>query len=612
MDRLDQLSADTVHLLAGGHINRIFGPPGTGKTTTLAKSVCATALEHGRDTIAITSFTNTSANAIADKAYEVANGNQAALVPRKQISTLHSFGYRAIRDDGMVVALDPPVLADWNAQAPHEWQLTSDSRKSSPDMAADAGMLGGDGDGEQAANGDQMLAALDMARATLTPERDWPPALRAFSDRWTAWKDASGAVDFGDMIHGALERALDGEAAPGRPEVFIVDEAQDLTPAEIALALAWMRHGSVRTGVFAGDDDQAINEWRGGSAEPLLDIGLDADGDTRADMLVEDRVLEQSYRIPSSVHAVAERLIRRVTHRREKNYHPRDEVGRIHTSGLALNDPRLVDTVARDVADGKSVMILASCGYQLKPVLTRLRSEGIPFHNSYRPLETNWNPLRPPARGMSVAQRLSRYLVLDESHPDNRFWTGDDVRAWMEMVSTRSALLAPGANAAIDLLPAGEVPYEMLNPLWFNSAREKDAEKAAAAQAGFERAVEPDLEWLLGVVTKTYGTKLAYPAGVARRFGPAALEAEPLVTVGTTHSVKGGGADCVYISPDLSTAAAAQWHRGSPDRDQIIRQFYVAMTRAQQRCVLLQSTGRNTMTRRYLVPQDLEVRGVAA
>lgn len=624
MTRLDHLSADLVHTLAGGHVRRIFGPPGTGKTTTLAKGVCATALARGKDSMVITSFTNTAAYAIADKAAEMAQGNASARVPRHTISTLHSFGYRAIRTDGVEVALEPRVLADWNAQAPLEWRITSDARKSSPDMAVETGMLGGSGDEDVQIthNGDRMLGALDMMRATLTPTADWPPALRTFADRWEAWKGASGAVDFGDMIHLALERALDGEAAPGNPEVFIVDEAQDLTPAEMALAMVW--GATAGETVLAGDDDQAINEWRGGSARSLLSVGFDAQGDPRTDMTLDDRVLEQSYRIPSSVHAVAERWIARVQTRHPKVYNPRDEVGEIHLSARVLADPRLIDMVAADVEAGRSVMLLASCGYQLFPVINKLRSEGIPFHNPFRPAEVRWNPLRPAARGLSTAGRLYRYLVLGDlppqvlqgqdgtavEFPRTRFWTGEDIRAWMGMVSSRAAKLRRGSVEAIGLLPSDEVPYELLAPLW--DVANRDPEKAEAARTSLERALEPDMDWLLGVVTKGYEEKLKYPAGVVRRYGAVALDTEPLVAVGTIHSMKGGGADVVYVSPDLSTAAAVQWHEGGAGRDQIIRQFYVAMTRAKRKCVVLNTSGGHAVPRRMLVPVDLEVRDAVA
>lgn len=619
MDALDQLSADTVHLIAHGEIDLILGPPGTGKTTTLSRAVCATALARGADSMRITSFTTTAAHAIADAAHQQARGDANAIVPGAFISTLHSFGFKAIRADGMEVALDPKVLDDWNSTAPSEWRITPDARRSSPDMAADTGMMTGEGDIETAATGDKLLAALDVMRATLTPEVDWPPTLRGFSERWEDWKNANSAVDFGDMIQLPLARALDGEAMPGHPEVLVVDEAQDLTPAEIALALAWARAGKAKA-VFAGDDDQAINEWRGGNVDPLLRLGLDADGNRRDDMVLNERVLEQSYRIPASVHAAALRWIERVSSRRAKDYHPREETGQIYTSGLTLSDVRLVDAIAADVHAGKSVMVLASCGYMLLPLINKLRAEGIPFHNQFRPAEARWNPLRPAARGLGTPERLYRYLLLnpdlapregiDEygapyTEERHRLWTGDDVRAWWPMLSARAAGMATGVKNMVETMPAGTVPYELIAAM-FKPQPGIDDE---ATNLG--RCVTPDLEWFLANTVKSYETKLAYPATVARKFGPAALDETPLVTVGTIHSVKGGGADVVYLSPDLSTAAATTWHKGGPDRDQTIRQFYVALTRAVEKVVVLQNNTRYGVTRRLLVPADLEVRDAA-
>ena len=71
-----------------------------------------------------------------------------------------------------------------------------------------------------------------------------------------------------------------------------------------------------------------------------------------------------------------------------------------------------------------------------------------------------------------------------------------------------------------------------------------------------------------------------FPAEVAAKRGPRALLEAPQVMVGTIHSVKGGQADVVYLFPDLSQAADAQYGRGGVDRDSVVRLFYVGATRA--------------------------------
>ncbi|MGH3986329.1 MAG: 3'-5' exonuclease, partial [Pseudonocardiaceae bacterium] len=108
----------------------------------------------------------------------------------------------------------------------------------------------------------------------------------------------------------------------------------------------------------------------------------------------------------------------------------------------------------------------------------------------------------------------------------------------------------------------------------------------------YERAASPELDWLLGAALAKYRAKLTYPAAVARRCGPAALVDEPPVTIGTIHSAKGAEADLVYLSPSLSGAAYQQWSLGDEGRDEIVRQFYVGLTRARESCIVLGSRER--------------------
>lgn len=45
--------------------------------------------------------------------------------------------------------------------------------------------------------------------------------------------------------------------------------------------------------------------------------------------------------------------------------------------------------------------------------------------------------------------------------------------------------------------------------------------------------------------------------------------------------------NCTYIFPDLSAAGARQWNSGpGPLRDEVVRLFYVAMTRARERAFI--------------------------
>lgn len=528
--------------------------------------------EHGADAVAVTSFTVTAARSIAQMDLSL---------PDHAVGTLHSLAYRAIGHPD--VALDKKVIADWNKRVGFEWRITPDSRRGAPD--ADQG--GRD-------SGDALLAAYDMLRSQLTPPEAMPADVRRFAAAWDGWKrEAGGCVDYTDMISMALQQALEGQKAPGAPKVLISDEAQDMTPLETALLLAWRAPHTI----FALDDDQAINEWRGGDAGPIL---LMEDSD---DCAITDTPLEQSWRIPAAVHMIAQTWIEQCSFRRDKEYRPRDYDGRAYAVRYPIEHQATAEAIANDVHAGRSVMAIASCEYMLRVLISNLRRLGVPYANRYRPAEGRWNPLY-SATGMTTAERLYRYLVLDERAlgADSRLWTGDDVRAWLELVGVKEARLAKGAKAKAKNFPAGELDVAQVIGMF-------------ADEDAFGDATEPSLNWLLNaakgikgmVGTATEPGKLDYPARIATQFGPAALVDEPLCTVGTIHSVKGAEADVVYLSPSLSPAGHSEWMRNRRGRDATRRLMYVGLTRAKQTCVVLSSTEAHVRPSE-LCPPEMSVR----
>jgi DNA helicase-2/ATP-dependent DNA helicase PcrA len=562
-----------------GDVLRVWGPPGTGKTTYLAKRVRSTVAQHGPDSLLLASFSTTAANEIGSRfAADGAGARPAA----SMIGTLHSHAYRALGQPP--VALDPRVLADWNSTVAPELRITPDNRRTGGG-SGDSGSLGVAP--ELARTGDELIGALDRLRAGRLDPQDWPVNVREFAQRWEDWKrEVGGAVDYTDMITNALEMAHEGVPAPGRPSYLIVDEAQDMTPLEVGLALAWGRLASRL--VLGMDDDQAINRWRGGDPEPLLT--LHGDG-------VSDEVLDRSYRVPEAVRAVAETWVRRLSHRREKLYYSRlDDAGRVvpgvaHHVPESLHSTKLIDKVLTETDAGRTVMIIASCNYMLERLIENLRERGVPFHNPYRPGEQRWNPLGAPTRegAMSTSERIRRFLALTE-----RDWTGADMQAWIELVKLTDAGMVRGAKTAIAHFPPNDpVPYEQVAALF------ADSDSLALA-------TEPDPAFLERALLKAKIDVARYPLQLARNHGAAALDQKPQVVIGTIHSVKGAAADVVYVSPDISAAAAKNMSTRA-GADEAIRLFYVAMTRAYEELRLLTPvTGRHMVTTE-LIPPHLEV-----
>lgn len=559
---------------------QVYGPPGTGKTEYLSQTAKKLVEEVGSDGLAIVSFSNTAAREIASRGIGI---------PKRSVGTLHSMAYRSVGTD-LKVALDPKIIKDWNSQVKSEWKVTADSRRSANNETGDTQRFGG------AKSGDELIAALDKARAQMEPPEDYPPALAAFAKAWEGWKKSSGALDYTDMIAGALERARDGESAPGSPDILIVDEAQDNTLLETELVLAWGKQA--RQAIIALDDDQAIMQWRGGDPARLIHLG-EADGYD-----VDRRILGQSWRIPGAVHRIAERWVRRISERQEKEYRPRVDSdgspveGTAYKVDLNYSSPELVGRIEKDLAEGHSVMVITTCAYMLSPLMEHLRREGIPYGNRFRPTDRAWNPLGavdPDAVGMSTAERIYRYMILDEEVPGSRQWTAEDIQAWLPLIKADGAGLRRGAKAAAGRLPEGTVPWESVAGLFVSEQQ-------------LDRAVLPDLEWLAGHVLPSKVGSTSYPIQVARRRGAEALAGPPQVTIGTIHSVKGGAADIVYVAPDVS--AAGMSHAQTPGgRDELIRLFYVAMTRARMGLRVLSPHSGNAIRPSDLIHGDMEVTG---
>lgn len=577
-----------------GQVTRVYGPPGTGKTTYLSRYAREVVARNSPESIMISSFSRTAAEEIASR-FEGAAAHLRP--PARAIGTLHSHALRSIQRPA--VALDPEVISDWNSRMGGEWVITPDSRST-------GGSEGGKfcADPTLAVTGDELLGCLDRLRATLTPEEDWPENVRKFAKAFTSWKREAEAVDYTDMIEIARDHARDGEGPPGSPSFMIVDEAQDNTPLEHQLVQLWGTH--VERLVLGLDDDQAINRWRGGDARPLLDL-------TGPDVL--DHLLDKSYRVPESVRVVAEHWVRRLSFRHDKHYRPRTEtetrtaedgstyehdtgrvvLGKTFLAPETIKDLTLVDRAIEEVDRGRTVMIIASCNYMLETLIKNLRERGVPFHNPFRPAETRWNPLGVITDGMSTAERVFRYMLPAEEMGDyGRLWTGKDVQAWLELVKLKeSGMVGNAKKRAMMFDPDAEVSEMDIYAL-FKDAAQRD------------RAVEPELNWLAENLLANRKDPARYPIQVARTYGAAALAEKPRIVVGTVHSVKGAAADVVYVSPDISAAAA----RGlglQDGRDDIIRTFYVAMTRARQELRILAPTSHQHVSRKRLLPPELEV-----
>lgn len=210
---------------------RLFGPPGTGKTTTLTKHINLLAHNHGPDSMMVASFTKTAAVELGGKDLDI---------NPEMLGTLHSLCYRALGRP----TIAEKKLKDWNTAYPH-YALTVGGGVDINDPYA------GEGGGETN-TADDLLNRMNHYRARMIPEVGWSESVRAFAQCWNDWKYTNDYLDFTDLIEKAMLRV---DRAPGDPRFGIYDEVQDFTPLQLALIRKWAQHMDYI--LLGGDDDQA-------------------------------------------------------------------------------------------------------------------------------------------------------------------------------------------------------------------------------------------------------------------------------------------------------------------------------------------------------------------
>lgn len=553
---------------------RIFGPPGTGKTTTLSRHITRAVEKYGSKGVLVASFTRTAAEELAGRRLPIHRDN---------VATLHAHAYRALGKPQLAEV--PEVLKEWNTRHP-DLQIGTTSVDAS-DPYARRGVM---------AEGDRFLMQMNNLRARMVPRAAWPPMVSRFAKLWDTFKADLKAVDFTDMIEVALREI---QQAPGAPHVGFFDEAQDFTALELALARQWA--ALMAFAIFAGDDDQCLYAFKGATPEAFLMPPVSAE---------RKRVLAQSYRVPAAVHRYASRWILQVAHREPKDYKPRhvitgtdeggfttygDEVAEGRVRHLVWDKRKgetgpLLDDVEAQVEAGRTVMLLATCGYILTPLKNALRDRGLLFHNPYNRKRGDWNPL---GEGKGVKQMLafsgpalrSEALGL-QPHSEDRaglrrllesdLWTRAEVEEWLEAVNT-SGFMQRGGKKRLLAEFEGDDPHYPQPAANFITEIDQASHLVPAANG--------DTRWLMRHVAKADQSRLGYLATIMQRHGAQKLRERPSIILGTIHSVKGGQADVVYVMPDLSNQGMNAWQK-AVTRDEVVRQFYVAFTRAKEELVI--------------------------
>jgi len=327
---------------------KVVGPPGTGKTDTLLKTV-KEYVDKGTplNQIGYFAFTRKAANEARDRYLKSRPDLEKKDI--KYFRTLHSLAFRSLN------------LKEENILQEEHYQLVGQQagvriQYAPYEKNAFNGIFTDKSEYLNIINlaklrDTTVLEQLDRNEHLGRIERD---KLFILDKKIEEYKHDYDLIDFNDMILKFIEKKV----CPLFKVVFI-DEAQDLSPLQWKMVKVLQEHSSNL--YIAGDDDQAIFGWAGADVKSF--INFDA----------VELPLEQSHRVPQMVHRRAlQRLDNIIGARIDKKYFPTAHEGNISTY-FSIN--------AINLSQG-DWYILARTNDLLRPIISQLYRRGIYFETS--------------------------------------------------------------------------------------------------------------------------------------------------------------------------------------------------------------------------------------
>lgn len=480
----------------------ILGPPGTGKTSTLL-GLLEEELDRGTEPERIGFFTFTK-QAVKEGKTRAMDRFEVSQRDLRYFRTLHSlcFLQLGLSKESVVGSRD---LRELNEKL---------NLRLSGSLNTEEGHI------SSISRDDRLLFIENLARMRQVPlESQWQEVddsvgwfeLERFAKGLTLFKKSKLLIDYTDMLQMFLDRGV----AP-KLDVMFVDEAQDLSPLQWAVVRKLC--DSADRIYIAGDDDQAIYRWAGADVEYLIRNSKDA------------MVLKQSYRIPSSVHTVANRCINQVGSRVHKTWLPRSHPGMVRWEAS-------YESINMEQGDW---LVLARTNYLLEGIEDHCRSEGWFFQNKQRP---------------SISEKKVRGV-----HSWEKLRRGEDIPI-SELVNVLNFIKV-------------RVP---------TSLEVLDFDKYISFEEARKHVPSLSSQYWYDIFDGVSVKERSYIRAMLRRGEK--ITKNPRIRLSTIHAAKGGEATNVILLTDLSTRVYNSYQKNPDDESRV---FYVGLTRAKENLFLIE------------------------
>lgn len=527
---------------------QLDGAPGTGKTHTLREKL----REEKRDGLTPSgfwwlTFTRAGRDDVKPELAEVFAGTDDAERVEDNARTLHSLALSLlVREEFIDMDTDPdlpgPIIVPGSFEDdeidPFYEFCDQRGMRYDPDAADPRKLLAGEESAEYVGN--KLFAINDFLRQTCKPPEKWRAApvdieiagsrVESLLEEWSEYKRDHfpyRLFEHGDYVDFAYQAGL----APS-VDVLLIDEFQDFAPLEYRLFKAWRDRDTIARIYLAGDPNQSIYSFRGGTPHYFENTAVDDVID-----------LKESYRCPREIAAVGNAVLSAHTDTDARGFQGREAGGSVGwrnvTDKWDLRDA-VIDSADRHAESDPPVMLLTRTNGQLRKLTNDLRAVGIPFEV----LGTYGGVWRGDLR------RLLAFL--------NNWKSGG------------SAFVYQHVRNVLANLPDGDSRRAELGQ---NIGKIIDRESTAPAFEGFDGALEI-ADHLQIDAWKRDVLKNAVDA-------PAALTAEE-VKVGTVHTSKGLEAPSVYLFTTSSKRTVRQYSRDPAAAAEEHRVYYVGTTRASE------------------------------